>query len=295
MDTIFKGTGVALITPFNHNKEIDFDALNRMVNHCTEGQVEYLVALGTTGECATLSHGEQDTVRDAVIEMAGGRIPVVLGIGGNETRDIADIMKRTDFSRIQGVLSVTPYYNKPTQAGLTAHYKALAEYCKVPMILYNVPGRTGVNMTAGTTLKLANEVKQIVAIKEASGNLAQIMEIIQNRPQGFAVLSGDDALALPIIAMGGEGVISVAANAFPLEVSTMVRHMLDGRIEEARTIHYALLDFINALFVEGNPCGIKAATHLLKLAENELRLPLVPISEGTYQIMEGMVRKLARG
>lgn len=291
---LFTGTGVALVTPFKKDRKIDYDALGRIVNHCIQGQVDYVVALGTTGEAVTLSRDEKKRVVQYVIGAAAGRVPVVIGIGGNETEKVVNTIKQTDFTGISGLLSVTPYYNKPSQAGLIKHYKAIADKSPVPVILYNVPGRTGINMTAETTLALAGEANNIVAVKEASGSMIQMMEIIKGRPPGFAVISGDDAISLPLMAMGGHGVISVAANAFPKEISAIIRESMSGNYTAAQTVHYAMLDMFGALFVEGNPSGIKAALDILGLAQNILRLPLTPVSQKTYDKTASLIKTLKK-
>ena len=289
---LFTGTGVAIITPFKKDKKIDFDALGQIVNHCIDGWVDYIVVLGTTGESVTLSRDEKKRVIRFVVDVADGRVPIVVGIGGNETDKVVNTIKQTDFAGISGVLSVTPYYNKPTQPGLIKHYKSIAEKSPVPVILYNVPGRTGVNMTAETTLILANEVENITGIKEASGSIQQIMKIIKDRPADFAVISGDDMLALPLMGIGGHGLISVAANAFPKQISTIVIEAKAKNYEAARSAHYEIMELIEALFIDGNPSGIKAVLDVLGICQNVLRLPLVPVSQKTYERIEFLVKKL---
>lgn len=289
--TPFTGTGVAIVTPFKKDKKIDYDALGGIVNRCIEGKVDYIVVLGTTGESVTLSREEKKRVIRYVVETVAGRVPIVVGIGGNETEKIVNTIKQTDFTGISGLLSVTPYYNKPSQAGLIKHYKTIAGKSPVPVILYNVPSRTGVNMLAETTLALAHEAKNIVAVKEASGNMAQVMKLVKDRPDDFAVISGDDAISLPFVALGGHGVISVAANAFPKQVSTLIREASANNYPAAQTIQYKMLDLFDALFIDGNPSGIKAALHILGLAQNILRLPLVPVSQKTYEQLEFLIKK----
>ncbi len=289
---LFTGTGVAIVTPFKKDRKIDFDALTRIVNHCIDGQVDYIVVLGTTGESVTLSRDEKKRVVRHVVDVVAERVQVVIGIGGNETEKVVATISQTDFTGISGLLSVTPYYNRPAQAGLIKHYKKIASKSPVPVILYNVPTRTGVNMTADTTLTLAHEVDNIVAVKEASGLLSQIMEIIKSRPDDFSVISGDDALSLPLIALGGQGVISVAANAFPKQMSAIVREALSNNYVAAQAAHYGMLELFGALSVEGNPSGIKAALHIAGLSQNMLRLPLVPVSSKTYEKMEELIKKL---
>ena len=288
----FTGTGVAIVTPFKNDRTVDFVALQRIVNHCINGQVDYIVVLGTTGEAVTLNSGEKADVTRCVVDTANGRVPVVLGIGGSDTAKVVDDIKHANIDGISGLLSQTPYYNKPVQAGLIEHFKAVAAVSPVPVIMYNVPSRTGVNMTAETTLTLAHEVDNIVAIKEASGIMAQIMQIIKGCPENFSVISGDDAISLPLMAAGGHGVISVAANTFPHEVSSIIRESLVNNFPAARAIHYMMLDLFETLFVEGSPSGIKATLHILGLCENVLRLPLVPVSQKTFEKLESLVQKL---
>ncbi len=289
---LFTGTGVAIVTPFKRDRKIDYDALGNIINHCIDGKVDYIVVLGTTGEAVTLSRDEKKHVVHYVIDAVAGQVPIVIGIGGNETEKVVNTVKNTDFTGISGLLSVTPYYNKPSQAGLIKHYKAVAAKSPVPVILYNVPGRTGVNMTAETTLTLAREVDNIVAVKEASGVMQQIMDIVNGSPADFSVISGDDAISLPLIALGGHGVISVVANAFPKQIATLIREALAGNYAEARSVHYEMLELFGALFVEGNPSGIKAALEILGLTQNVLRLPLVPVSQKTYERLDFLIKKL---
>jgi len=286
---LYTGTGVAIVTPFKNDRTVDFEALRRIANHCIDGQVDYIVVLGTTGESVTLNTGEKEEVARCVVDAAAGRVQVVIGVGGNDTVKVVDAVRHTNFNGISGLLSQTPYYNKPAQSGLIEHFKAVAAASPVPVILYNVPGRTGVNMTAETTLTLAHEVDNIVAIKEASGMMVQIMQIIKDRPESFSVISGDDALTLPMMSIGGQGVISVAANAFPKEMSTLIRSSLEKNYPLAQHIQYTLLDLFETLFVEGSPSGIKAALNILGLCENVLRLPLVPVSQKTYKKLEDII------
>lgn len=291
MNTKFTGTGVALITPFHKYNAIDFGAIEKLVEHTITNHVDYLVVLGTTGESATLSEDEKNAVVDFIVESVAGRVPVVKGIGGNNTQEIVDKIKKSSFSGIDAMLSVCPYYNKPQQKGIYYHFKTIASVSPVPVILYNVPGRTGANMSAETTLELARDFENIVAIKEASGNFSQIMKIIQDKPKDFTVISGDDALTLPLIALGAEGVISVIANAFPAEFSEMVNLCLKGDFENARKIHYSLNDIINALFEDGSPAGIKAALQILDIAQNYLRLPLVKVNKSVYLQINNLITK----
>jgi 4-hydroxy-tetrahydrodipicolinate synthase len=286
MNTIqskLKGTGVAIVTPFHSDGNIDFKSLEQLVEHLIKGKVDYLVVLGTTGETVTLTKDEKLAVVNHVIETVADRLPIVLGLGGNNSQDILNCLNFYDFDRIQAILSVSPYYNKPVQEGIFQHYKLIAGAAPVPVILYNVPGRTGSNLTTDTTLRLA-EIPNIIGIKEASGNLEQMMQIINNKPEHFLVISGDDALTLPLIACGGDGVISVVANAYPLIFSDMVRSALNADFTAARHHHYQLLNFTAMLFAEGNPGGIKSALASMGVIANDfMRLPLYKISDGLAQ------------
>lgn len=273
-----RGTGVALVTPFTAKNNVDLPALVKLVNHVLKGKCEYVVVLGTTGETATLSQEEKKEVVQCVVNTVKGRVPVVLGIGGNNTAELIATLKSTDFTGIDAILSVSPYYNKPSQAGIIEHYRQFAKAAPVPVILYNVPGRTGSNMTAETTLTLAKE-KNIIGIKEASGNMFQVMEIISKKPEGFLVISGDDDLALSQTAMGADGVISVVANAWPSEFSVMIRHGLTSNFPKAVKIQYRLLPVIPLLFREGNPAGIKYVLKSMQICNDSVRLPLVPVSK----------------
>ncbi|MEE0962504.1 MAG: 4-hydroxy-tetrahydrodipicolinate synthase [Bacteroidales bacterium] len=287
-----QGTGVALVTPFHKQGNIDFTSLGRLIDHTIEGGVDYLVSLGTTSEYPTLSSQEQLAVVEFTIEKVENRVPIVLGMGGNDTRSLVDKIRHTDLSSIAAILSVAPYYNKPNQKGLYAHYKAISEASNTPIILYNVPGRCGVNMTAETTLQLANDFSNIIGIKEASGNMAQCMEILANKPQGFTVVSGEDALVLPMIALGAQGVISVAANAYPNIMSELVTHSLKSNMKKARAVHEKLLPFSNAIFDEGNPTGIKAALEIMGICQNNLRLPLVKSSKQLYSKLQTIINNI---
>ena len=288
----FRGTGIALVTPFTLDNEVDYPALKRLVDHCIEGGVEFLVALGTTAETATLTADEKQRVVAAVCDAAGGRVPVVQGVGGNDSAKVAAELKAGLPLGISGVLSVSPYYNKPTQEGIYRHFIHISAATDLPIILYNVPGRTGSNMAAETTLRIAHEVLHAVAIKEASGNLEQAMTIVLGAPEGFDVLSGDDNLTLPLVACGAHGVISVSGQAFPKTFSQMVRDARAGNMDAAQVGHYAMLRFTQQLFQEGNPGGIKSALSHLGIIENSLRLPLWPISEGLESELAFSVRKL---
>lgn len=287
-----QGTGVALVTPFHKQGTIDFTSLGRLIDHTIEGGVDYVVCLGTTSEYPTLSSQEQLAVVEFTIEKVENRVPIVLGMGGNDTRSLVDKIRQTDMSSIAAILSVAPYYNKPNQKGLYAHYKAIAEASNTPIILYNVPGRCGVNMTAETTLQLANDFSNIIGIKEASGNMAQCMDILANKPQGFTVVSGEDALVLPMIALGAQGVISVAANAYPNIMSELVTHSLKSNMKKARAVHEKLLPFSNAIFDEGNPTGIKAALEIMGICQNNLRLPLVKSSKQLYSKLQTIINNI---
>lgn len=280
---LFTGTGVALITPFRRQQEtVDFTKLEALIDHIITSGVDYIVALGTTSEAATMTPAERSAVQEFIVETVAGRCPVMLGLGGNNTLNITDTINRTNFDGISGILSVTPFYNKPNQRGLLAHYRSVAEASPVPVIMYNVPGRTGVNLSAETTLTLAHECPNIIGIKEASGNLQQIMEILRNRPDGFRVISGDDALTYPMLTLGADGVISVMANALPKEMSDMVRLTMKGDLKKALPLHYRMLPLMNAIFEEGNPSGIKALLEIQGSITNILRLPLVKVSKPLY-------------
>lgn len=278
-----KGMGVALVTPFKADKSIDFDALGRIIEYQIQNGVDYLVVLGTTSENPTLSPDEREAIKVFVAERVQGRVPMVLGVGGNNTAAVVREAREVDPQRFSAILSVVPYYNKPSQEGIYQHYKAIAEASLLPVILYNVPGRTGVNMTAETTLRLAAEFPHIIAIKEASGNMVQVDEIIKHKPDDFMVISGDDAVTFPLITLGAVGVISVIGNAFPREFSRMVRLALAGDYAAARTIHHRFNDLFGLLFVDGNPAGVKCVLNAMGYCENELRLPLVPTRITTYE------------
>lgn len=285
------GTGVALVTPFDRHKTIDFPALGRLIEHVITGGADYLVALGTTAETPTLSAAEKAELTAFIRRQNADRLPLVLGIGGNNTAEAVRQIEKADLTGVAAVLSVTPYYNRPAQEGLYQHYKAISEASPRPVILYNVPGRTGVNLTADTVLRLAHDFRNIIAVKEASCMLSQMAYILRDKPKDFLVVSGDDNMALPLIAMGGDGVISVAANAFPDPVCRMVRLCLAGDFTEAAKIQLDLLEGIESLFCEGNPSGIKSALFIKGLIENELRLPLVPCSDRHHAKMEALIRE----
>lgn len=277
--TKFRGTGVALVTPFDEKHKIDFNGLEKLVHHCVEGGVDYLVVMGTTGENATLTSAEKQEVLKHVQKVNNGRKPIVYGIGGNNTGALVETIKSTDFNGIDGILSVSPYYNKPTQEGIYQHFKSLSEASPVPIILYNVPGRTSSNMAAETTLRLAKDFDNIIATKEASGDLEQVMKIINDRPEGFLVISGDDNITLPLIACGVDGVISVSGQGFPKIFTGMVRMALGNDYENARNLHYKLFEITKMLFAEGNPGGIKAVLKMKGICEEHMRQPLWRISK----------------
>ncbi|PZF72093.1 4-hydroxy-tetrahydrodipicolinate synthase [Taibaiella soli] len=283
MSNMFRGTGVALVTPFKEDLSIDFDALAKLIDHVIDNGVNYLVALGTTAETPTLTDEEKKQILAFVIKHNNNRVPVVCGMGGNNTAEIVNQLKTYDLNGVAGILTVAPYYNKPSQEGMYQHFKAIAEATKLPIILYNVPGRTASNILPATALRIANEFAHVIAIKEASGNLVQCMELVQNKPAHFAILSGDDNLVLPQIAIGMEGVISVAANSYPKDFTNMVNAALAGNFNESRALHYKLLKGIDLLFAEGNPVGVKCALNLMNICKNTLRLPLVTATAGLQQ------------
>lgn len=288
------GTGVAIVTPFKEDNSLDFNGLANLVNHLIEGGVEYLVVLGTTGETATLSLEEQKAVLAKVKEVNQGRVKLVLGIGGNDTQGILARFKAFDMEGVSAILTASPYYNKPSQEGIYQHYKTLAEKSPRPIILYNVPGRTASNMTASTTLRLARDFENIIGIKEASANMDQVMQILKNKPEGFFLTSGEDALAFPMTLLGGSGVISVVANAYPAEFSEMIRLALERKVDEGAKLHYSLLDFINMLFEEGNPGGIKAALKHLSICDDYMRQPLWKVSDELNSRLGNAVKELAK-
>lgn len=287
-----KGLGVALVTPFNTDKSVDYDALRRMVDYVIEGNADFIVVLGTTGETPALFPEEKEKIRNTIIEVNANRVPLVLGVGGNCTQAVVNDLHELDLSGFQAILSVVPFYNKPSQDGLYHHYKAISEASPLPVILYNVPGRTGVNMTAETTLRLARDCDNIIGIKEASGNFAQIEEIIKNKPEAFEVISGDDSITYPLMTLGAVGVISVIGNAFPMEFGRMVRLCLEGRFQEALPIHWRFNELFNLLFVDGNPAGVKCTLNALGLIQNELRLPLVPTRMSTNEKIHHLLESL---
>ena len=282
MKNPFIGTGVALVTPFRKQTTIDFSKLEALINHIIASGVDYIVALGTTSEAATMTDTERHALQDFIIETVAGRCPIMLGMGGNNTLAVTDAIANTNFDGISGILSVAPYYNQPNQRGLAQHFKQIAESSPVPVIIYNVPGRTGVNIAADTTLQLAQECPNIIGIKEASGNISQVMQILKDKPDKFLVISGDDSLTYPMITLGASGVISVIANALPKEMSSMVRFALKGDLKKALPLHYKMLPLMNAIFEEGNPSGIKALLEIQGKIVNTLRMPLVKVSKPLY-------------
>ncbi|MBQ9077848.1 MAG: 4-hydroxy-tetrahydrodipicolinate synthase [Muribaculaceae bacterium] len=288
-----KGMGVALITPFKEDKSVDYDALARLLEYQIKNGVDYLVVLGTTAETATLDAEERTSVKQFIVERVAERVPLVIGIGGNNTMAIVNELKSADLSPFSAVLSVVPYYNKPSQEGIYQHYKAIASASPIPVILYNVPGRTGVNMTAETTLRLAREFDNIIGIKEASGNITQMDDIIKNKREDFLVISGDDGITFPLITLGAVGVISVIGNAFPKEFSRMVRLALNGDYEKALLIHHRFTELFSLLFVDGNPAGVKCLLNAMGFIENELRLPLVPTRITTYEKIRRVLDSLS--
>ncbi len=286
------GMGVALVTPFRQDKSIDFEALGRLLEYQIKNSVDYIVVLGTTAETPTLDADEKRQVREYVSQRVAGRVPLVLGVGGNNTMAVARELETTDLKDFSAVLSVVPYYNKPSQEGIYRHYAEIATRSPLPVILYNVPGRTGVNMTAETTLRLACEFENIIGVKEASGNIAQMDEIIKSKPADFMVISGDDGITFPLITLGAVGVISVIGNAFPKEFSKMVRLARGGDYEKALQIHHRFTELFKLLFVDGNPAGVKCVLHVIGLIENELRLPLVPTRLTTYEQIRKVLSQL---
>ena len=292
VQNIFKGLGIALITPFKEDGSVDYNALKRLVQYQLDNGADFFCILATTGETPTLTAEEKQRIKDLVVEVVHGRVPIAIGCGGFNTAAIIDELKNGDFSGIDGILSVCPYYNKPSQEGLYQHFKAIAGATKLPVILYNVPGRTGVNMSAETTVRLARDCRNIVAIKEASGKLEQVDEIIKNKPRDFDVISGDDALTFPMVSCGAVGVISVIGNALPKEFSKMIRLQMRGEYDPARKIHHRFIDLFSLLFVDGNPAGVKAMLHEMGFIDNVLRLPLVPMRIQNMQRMSEILKDL---
>ena len=289
---IFKGLGIALVTPFKEDGTVDYRALIRLVEYQLNNGADFFCILATTGETPCLTSDEKQQIKETIVSVVGGRVPILMGCGGNNTAAIIEELQTRDFSGIDGVLSVCPYYNKPSQEGLYQHFKAIAAATELPVVLYNVPGRTGVNMQAATTVRLARDCKNIVAIKEASGNLEQVDEIIKNKPKDFDVISGDDALTFPMVSCGAVGVISVIGNALPKEFSKMIRLQMRGEYDPARKIHHRFTDLFSLLFVDGNPAGVKAMLSEMGFIENVLRLPLVPMQIKNRQRMSEILKEL---
>ena len=289
---IFKGLGIALITPFTSDGSVDYDALKRIIDYQLDNGADFLCILATTGETPCLTKDEKSAIKTLVVNRVKGRVPILMGCGGNNTRAVVEEIRETDWLGVSGVLSVCPYYNKPSQEGLYRHFKAIAEASPLPVVLYNVPGRTGINLKAETTVRLAEDCENIIAIKEAGGSLEKVDEIIKNKPARFDVISGDDALTFPMIASGAAGVSSVIGNALPKEFSRMIRLEFNGEYEAARKIHHRFTELYSLLFVDGNPAGVKALLHEMGMIENELRLPLVPTRITTMQKMAGILKEL---
>jgi 4-hydroxy-tetrahydrodipicolinate synthase len=288
----FRGAGVALITPFKTDLTIDFDGLGKIVDNQLVNNIDYLVVLGTTAETSTLNNAEKQQIVDYVCKRVDGKVPIVVGVGGNHTQSVIDALKSMDLSKADAILSVVPYFSKPTQEGIFQHYMAIIKASPLPLILYNVPGRTSVSMSADTTLRLAHASDKIIATKEASGNFAEITKILRDKPEGFIVISGDDSIIVPMIAIGAEGVISVAANVVPKALADLTHFALDGNFEAAAQQHLRLQRICDALFVEGSPAGAKSALHSVGIIENVLRLPLVPVSTPTYDILAKEMKQL---
>ena len=292
MENIFHGLGIALVTPFKQNGEIDYDALEKLIEYQLENGADFFTILATTGECPCLSAEEKEKLTETIISVVSRRAPILKYCGGNNTAAVVEEIKQTNWKGIDGILSICPYYNKPSQEGLYQHFKAIAETSSLPIVLYNVPGRTGVNMKAETTVRIANDFPNIVAIKEAAGSLEQVDEIIKNKPKHFEVISGDDALTFPMIASGAVGVISVIGNALPKEFSRMIRLEFNGEYDAARIIHHQFTELYKLLFVDGNPAGCKALLNDMGMIENVLRLPLVPTRIETKQKMNDILKKM---
>ena len=289
---IFKGLGIALVTPFTADGQVDYKSLKRLLEYQIDNGADFLCILATTGETPCLTQQEKDNITQLVKDVNHGRLPILKGCGGNNTAAIVEELKNSDWTGIDGILSVCPYYNKPSQEGLYQHFKAIADASPLPVVLYNVPGRTGINLKPETTVRLANDCENIVAIKEASGSLEQVDEIIKNKPKRFDVISGDDALTFSMVASGAAGVISVIGNALPKEFSRMIRLEFRGEYEPARKIHHAFTELYSLLFVDGNPAGVKALLHEMGCIENQLRLPLVPTKVSTLQKMAEILKDL---
>ena len=292
MNNIFRGLGIALITPFTEEGAVDYESLSRLIDYQLDNGADFLCILATTGETPCLSLAERAQIKSAIVRQVAGRVPILMGCGGNNTAAVVEELKNGDFSGIDGVLSVCPYYNKPSQEGLYQHFKAIAAATELPVVLYNVPGRTGINLKPETTCRLAKDCKNIVAIKEASGSLEQVDEIIKYKPNDFEVISGDDALTFPMIACGAVGVISVIGNALPKEFSRMIRLEFNGEFEAAQKIHHKFTDLYSLLFVDGNPAGVNALLTEMGFIKNQLRLPLVPTRVTTLQKISSIIKEL---
>lgn len=290
-----RGTGVAIVTPFKNDYSIDFAALGRVINHVITGGVNYIVAMGTTGEPATLTKDEKKALISYVIEVIDNRVPLIVGIGGNNTQEVINLVRHSNLTGVDGILSVAPYYNKPSQKGLFQHFKAIATSSPLPLIIYNVPGRTSCNISSETCLELAHSCDNIVAVKEASGDISQIMKIIKGKPDNFNVISGDDMMTIPIIAAGGVGAISVLANAFPAQTSELVGHALKNNFKSARDLQFRFIEMTELLFADGNPSGVKAMLNILNICQNNLRLPLVPVSRTVYSRIQKAIEEVNKG
>lgn len=290
----FKGTGVAIVTPFKSDSSIDFAALGRVIEHVIGGGVNYIVAMGTTGESVTLARDEKKAIISYVVEVVAGRVPIVYGIGGNNTQEVINCIRHADLTGVEGILSVAPYYNKPTQRGLFQHFREISNCSPIPVIIYNVPGRTSCNISADTCLELAHGCENIVAVKEASGDLTQIMKIIKGKPENFLLISGDDMLTIPVISAGGSGVISVLANAFPAQCSELVNQALKNNFKLAREIQFRFMEMVELLFIEGNPAGVKDMLGILNLCHNNVRLPLVPVSRTIHTRIQKAIEEIGK-
>jgi 4-hydroxy-tetrahydrodipicolinate synthase len=288
----FKGTGVAIVTPFKNDSSIDFNAFGRVINHVIKGGINYIVAMGTTGEASTLTRDEKQALISYVVEAIDNRVPLVVGIGGNNTQEVITSIREYDLTGADGILSVAPYYNKPGQRGIFQHFKAIATFSPLPIIIYNVPGRTSSNISAETCLELAHECENIIGIKEASGDIVQIMKILKGKPENFIVLSGDDMMTIPIIAAGGAGVISVLANAYPVGCSELVNQALKNNFKAAREMQFRFMEIIELMFADGNPAGVKAFLNVMNLCQNNLRLPLVPVSKTIFSRIQKTAEEL---
>lgn len=292
IQTRLRGLGVALITPFKEDESVDYDALRRLVDYLLQNSTDFLCILATTAETPTLSEDEKHQIKDLVIDRVNGRIPIVMGVSSNCTRSVIHTLETEDFTGIDAILSVVPYYNKPSQEGIYQHYKAIATSTDMPIVLYNVPGRTGVNMKAETTLRIANDFPNVIAVKEASGDITQMDDIIKNKPYTFQVISGDDGITYPLLTLGAVGVISVIGNAFPREFSRMIRLAMQGDYANALTIHHKFAELFKLLFVDGNPAGVKSMLNAMGMIENKLRLPLVPTRITTYDTIRKVLNDL---